>query len=125
MSNTATGVFVCSICSYQRTTAKQGVTFVIDATLEVTRALSQPIVAVTVGSVSGQSIFANDSLTDGVELSLPLGTNAVRVRYEAVPLVRGTYCISIVVAEGSMNNQALAVLNAGRLEVTAKADDLA
>ena len=102
---------------------RSGSDLVVEATLEVTRPVSQPIVAITLAAITGQPIVANASVTDDVKLSLDPPGNVIRVRYEGLPFARGVYSISIVVAEGSMNNQILAVLNAGRFEVSVDNDD--
>jgi lipopolysaccharide transport system ATP-binding protein len=105
-------------------TVRSGGEFFVEAEFDVARPLSRPVVAVTLAALTGQPIVANVSVTDNVELSMLPGTNVVRVRYDEVPLARGVYSISVVVAEESMNNQVLAVLNVGRFEVSVAGDDL-
>lgn len=98
--------------------------FAVDLELDAARRLDRPIVAITFSTMAGQPVVANASLTDDVELEIHEGLNRVSVRYDSLPLTRGVYSVSVVVAEGSINNQVLAVLNVREFEVRVPPGDL-
>lgn len=106
-----------------RSTVTSGGEFTVELTLDINRSLLDPVVAVTVATINGQPIVANTSLTDGAPLSLPPGRHVVRVRYDELPLTRGVYTISVVVAEQTLNSQVLAALNVAQFEVELATDD--
>jgi len=101
-----------------------GEPFAVDLELDATRLLDRPIVAITFSTVAGQPVVANTSLTDGVKLEIREGLNRVSLKYDSLPLTRGVYSISVVVAEGSINYQVLALLNLRKFEVRLRAGDL-
>jgi ABC-type multidrug transport system ATPase subunit len=102
---------------------ESGDPFTVELELEATRRLIRPIVAVSISTATGQIVIANTSVTDEAELSIEQGMNAIRLDYEELPLTRGLYSLNIVVAEGSMNNQVMALLNHGTVEIRDSARD--
>jgi homopolymeric O-antigen transport system ATP-binding protein len=101
-----------------------GAPFELELELEVRRRLDCPIVAVSFSTVSGQTVVANGSATAGVEFVLGPGAQLVRLSYDSLPLARGTYAVNVVVAEGAINNQVLAVLKKSEFEVRVERGDL-
>jgi lipopolysaccharide transport system ATP-binding protein len=97
--------------------------FVLDIGLEASTSLGDPVVSVSFSTVTGQVVVANSSATDGGDVTIEAGFNSIRLAYDGLPLARGVYRINIVVAEGSINNQVLAVLNARDFEVRATRGD--
>jgi hypothetical protein len=63
-------------------------------------------------------------MTDGAALVIQPGTNTIRVSFDSLPLTRGVYAISVVVAEREINNQVLALLNHWEFEVHVARGDL-
>jgi lipopolysaccharide transport system ATP-binding protein len=101
-----------------------GEPFFVELELEATRSLERPIVALTFSTVAGQPVVANTSMTDGAALVIQPGTNTIRVNFDSLPLTRGVYAISVVVAEREINNQVLALLNHWEFEVHVARGDL-
>ena len=97
---------------------QSGDEFFIELELKTARNLNRPILAVTFSTIGGQPVVSNVSSTEQVELTLDEGVTTVRLSYDSLPLVRGIYSISVVVAERYMNNQILALVNYRRVEVT-------
>jgi lipopolysaccharide transport system ATP-binding protein len=104
-------------------TIKSGARFPIELELEASRPLVDPIVALSVSTISGQTVVANESAEDGVKLEIRQGRSVIRAVYPTMPLVRGVYSISVVIAEGSINNQVAALVNHARFEVEVDALD--
>jgi lipopolysaccharide transport system ATP-binding protein len=102
---------------------ESGEPFSVELELESSRLLERPIVGVSFSTVSGQVVVANASATDEAEIELGAGTSLVRVTYDSLPLTRGIYAINVVVAEGTINNQVLAVLKAREFEVRVPVGD--
>jgi homopolymeric O-antigen transport system ATP-binding protein len=94
-----------------------GEPFAVELELEVKRSLKQPIVILTLSTIAGQAVVANTSATDGLDLGLELGRNVLHVAYDELPLTRGVYGVSVMVAEGTINNQVLAALKRSEFEV--------
>jgi homopolymeric O-antigen transport system ATP-binding protein len=101
-----------------------GAPFAVELELEVTRPLERPIVALSFSTVAGQSVVANTSVTDGVDLRLELGRNVLNVAYDELPLTRGIYGVNVVIAEGTINNQIFASLRRSEFEVRVPRGDL-
>lgn len=102
---------------------QSGDAFSIEIDIEASRSIESPIVAVTINNVTAQILIANTSLTDHVPLTIKKGRTTIRVQYDRLPLVRGTYYLSLVVAEQNMNNQLAALLNMYKFEVQTSTDD--
>jgi lipopolysaccharide transport system ATP-binding protein len=103
-------------------TITSGEPFSIELTVEADRDIQQPIVAVTVSAITGQPVVANLSSIDRADIEIKSGRNVIRTRYTSLPLGRGIYGVSVVVAERYPNNQLLALLNGRTFEVTAEDD---
>jgi homopolymeric O-antigen transport system ATP-binding protein len=97
--------------------------FVLDIELEATAALRDPIVSVSFSTVTGQIVVANTSTTDAADVEIEAGSNSIRIAYDSLPLARGVYRLNVVVADGSINNQVLAVLRVREFEVRAPIGD--
>jgi len=97
--------------------------FIVEINLRSTRPLENPIVAVSISNVSGQTLLSNISSTDGAALSIPAGVSAFRLRYPSLPLARGLFSLNLVVAEKSINNQLAALVNCYKFEVRADAQN--
>jgi hypothetical protein len=96
---------------------RTGAPFTVDFTLDATRDLDEPIVMVTLSAMTGQPIVSNLSFDDGAPVSICRGRNDVRIKYDSLPLGRGVYALSVVVAERYVNNQVLALINGRTFEV--------
>jgi lipopolysaccharide transport system ATP-binding protein len=99
-----------------------GDAFEVEVVIGAERALVQPIVSVTLSALSGQPVVADVSADCGQAIELGPGRNVIRLRYAALPLTRGIYSVSVVIAERYLNNQVLAVLNATTFEVRSEGD---
>jgi lipopolysaccharide transport system ATP-binding protein len=97
--------------------------FTLELEFEATRRLLRPIVAVTFSTVTGQTVIANDSVMQDVDLAIEAGVTSVKLEYDELPLAQGLYSINVVVAEGEINNQILALLNFRKFEVRVRAQD--
>jgi ABC-type multidrug transport system ATPase subunit len=91
--------------------------------LEATRPIVDPIVAIGLAAVNGQTITANDSRTDQVKLIIREGAQTIKVTYPVLSLRAGIYTFSMMVAERIMTNSLVTVPNCGRPEVTSDARD--
>src|SRR5581483_3387482 len=100
-----------------------GAPFAVEVELHVTRPLDRPIVSVTISTVAGHPVVSNISPPGG-EPRLEVGRNVVRVTYDELPLTRGIYGISVVVAEETINNQVFAALRRSEFEVRVPRGDL-
>ena len=107
-----------------RPTIQSSEPFAVELDFEVTRPLDRPIVALSFSTLAGQSVVGNTSATDGADVVLQPGRNVLRITYDDLPLARGIYAINVVVAEGTINNQVLAVLKASEFEVQVPRGDL-
>jgi hypothetical protein len=102
---------------------ESGEPFTVEVELEVSRPLARPIVALSLSTLSGEVVVASTSDADrGV--GLEVGRNVVQLTYDGLPLTRGIYSVSVVVAEETINNQVLAVLNKSEFEVRVPQGDL-
>jgi ABC-type polysaccharide/polyol phosphate transport system ATPase subunit len=103
-----------------------GEPFTVEIELEVSRPLERPIVQLSFSTLTGQVVVANssDADADGAGVGLKLGRNVLHLRYDELPLSRGTYGINVVLADGTINNQALAALNRSEFEVRVAKGDL-
>jgi lipopolysaccharide transport system ATP-binding protein len=104
-------------------TIQSGGRFPVEIEIQASRPIKSPIVAVTINNVTTQILISNNSLTDRFHLSIPKGRTTISLYYDHLPLVRGTYYISLVVAEEYMNNQLAALLNMYKFEVQTSTDD--
>jgi homopolymeric O-antigen transport system ATP-binding protein len=94
-----------------------GAPFFVELEFRAARTLERPIVALSFSTAGGQPVVATTSPTDHMDLAIGAGSSSVRVAYDSLPLARGVYSINIVVAEGWMNNQVLALLRHRQFEV--------
>jgi lipopolysaccharide transport system ATP-binding protein len=101
-----------------------GAPFAVELELEVKRPLEKPILSFTVSTMAGQAVVANTSAADGLDLRLEVGRNVLHIAYDELPLMRGIYGVSVVVAEGTINNQVLAALNKSEIEIRVQRGDL-
>ena len=101
-----------------------GEAFTVEVEFEVARPLTRPIVALTFSTLSGEVVVANASDTDGASVELESGRNVLQLTYDELPLTRGIYSISVVVAEETINNQLLAALNRSEFDVRVPQGDL-
>jgi len=100
-----------------------GERFAVDLEIEAKRRLVDPILAMTFSTVTGQTVIANDSVMENVELAIDEGITSVRIEYDELPLAQGLYSINIAIAEREINNQLLALQNYRRFEVRVRAQD--
>ena len=96
---------------------KTGDPFTVDFTLDATRDLDEPIVVINLSAMTGQPIVANMSSDDHAPVAIRKGRNVVRITYASLPLGRGIFALSLVVAERYVNNQVLALINGRTFEV--------
>ena len=101
-----------------------GSRFALELELEVTRPLDRPIVALSFSTIDGHPVVQNTSASDGADLRLEVGRNVVQVVYKDLPVTRGIYCINVVIAEETINNQVLAALKRSEFEVRVPRGDL-
>ncbi len=99
-----------------------GAPFSVELELDVKRPLERPIVSLTFSTVAGHPVVSNTSPPDAVQLEP--GRNVLQVAYDELPLTRGIYGISVVVAERTINNQVLAALKRSEFEVRVPRGDL-
>lgn len=102
---------------------QSGDAFPVEIEIDATRPIESPILGVTISNVTAQILVSNTSLTDHVPLTIKKGHNKIRVNYGQLPLVRGTYYISLIVAEQHMNNQLATLVNMYKFDVQTNADD--
>jgi ABC-type multidrug transport system ATPase subunit len=101
-----------------------GAPFAVELELEVARPLVRPIVQLSFSTLAGQSVVANTSATEDVDLQLKVGCNILHLAYDELPLARGIYGVNVVVAEGTINNQVFAALKRSEFEVRVPHGDL-
>jgi lipopolysaccharide transport system ATP-binding protein len=100
-----------------------GEPFTVEVEIELSRPLERPIVSLSLSTFSGEVVVASTSEADrGIELEV--GRNVVQLSYDQLPLTRGIYSVSVVVAEDTINNQVLAALNRSEFEVRVPQGDL-
>ena len=102
---------------------QSGDAFSLEINIEASRSIACLIVCVTINNVTGQILISNDSLTDHFPLPIQKGRTTIRLSYDHLALVRGTYYLSLVVAEQHMNNQLAALLNKYKFDVRTSTDD--
>ncbi len=102
---------------------QSGQPFWVEFEIEASRPITNPIVAIAISNVTTQILISNNSLTDHFKFSIHKGKNIIRIHYDHLPLVRGMYYISLIVAEKYMNNQLATLLNAYKFEIQTSADD--
>jgi ABC-type multidrug transport system ATPase subunit len=102
---------------------QSGEAFPVEIEIEAIRPIESPIIGVTISNVTAQILVSNTSSTDHVPLTIKKGKNLIRVQYGQLSLVRGTYYISVIVAEQHMNNQLATLLNMYKFEVQTNMDD--
>jgi lipopolysaccharide transport system ATP-binding protein len=96
---------------------ESGNPFAVEFVLEATRRLVEPIVMVSFSTFGGQTVVANASMADDAEIAVDKGITTVKIEYDELPLAQGVYSINLVVAERTVNNQILALLNFRTFEV--------
>jgi homopolymeric O-antigen transport system ATP-binding protein len=98
--------------------------FVVEVELEVQRPLEHPIVSLSFSNLSGEVVVANATDTDGAGIGLEVGRNVLHLTYDELPLARGIYGVNVVVSDGTINNQVLAILKKSEFEVRVPQGDL-
>jgi ABC-type multidrug transport system ATPase subunit len=102
---------------------QSGNSFFIEIDVEASRSIESPIVTMTINNVTAQILVSNNTLTDHIPLAIQRGRTTIRMQYDQLPLARGTYYISLVVAERHMNNQLAALINMYKFEVQTSTED--
>lgn len=91
--------------------------------LESDRTFVDPIVQVSFTDSGGQHVVINDTLNDGVDISIERGTNAFELDYPTLPLRPGLYTFNVAVSEQNMTNLRLMEMGLGQIEVRRERDD--
>jgi lipopolysaccharide transport system ATP-binding protein len=99
-----------------------GDSFFVELTIDSEREIEAPIVGMTLSAITGQPVVANFSSIDRADIEIKPGRNVIRTYYESLPLGRGVYGVSVVIAERYYNNQLLALINGRAFEVAADDD---
>lgn len=98
-----------------------GEAFEVEVKLNSIRHIEAPIIMLSITNVSGQNLVSN--ILPVGDMVSPSRNMTVRIRYDTMNLIRGVYYISLVVAEGQLNNQLAALINCYKFEVLTDVDD--
>ena len=98
-------------------TIDEGSDFFFEFTVKSEREIENVVINISIFTMANINVISNFSSFDGFSPSLEIGSTKFRIKYNNIPLKRGTYNVNFFIADTNINNQLAAFVNCFRLEV--------